>query len=182
VKKVVIGLVLSAAMAVPAMAQERVTLWRDIQAGMSKEEVRAKYTKKERDRSAEGWYWGGATVLESRSLSEKCDVSVTILHDGGPVSEVTLTGNTAYNREANCDQSALASLITKYGEPVAEAEIVESTTRYNRWSNTINTDVDRDPIYKFRDGALQIIMRINGDSYSITYSVAPKVEDMRDGL
>lgn len=111
------GIALMATAAAPAQ-----TLWRNIEAGMTKEQVRSLYPVG-RGGNASILFGGGTQV--PIVVSEGCNAMANIMHGGNAVHTVELVGDMSSPK--TCGVGVLAGLRAKYGEPTDAKDVAEST-------------------------------------------------------
>lgn len=137
------------------------TLWGDITAGMSVEDVRARYPAVRGKVHHKPTF----TRVEGAQPVGKCKPVVEIYHENGVVSQVYVSSRPAGFPASECGEAAADALLAKYGAPLQQSDKRESGMGYRVVERTWLKD---GVTVKFKwDGA------DTDGSWSIRYEVVP---------
>ena len=149
-------------------------LWNNIEAGMTKQQVRQLYPVDREHKQNSSEFFGESTST-TFDLAADCQATVSIGHAGNAVSIVTMTGpNTT-----RCAEIALDGLKKKYGEPTVDTQdsqtstITKTVTKY-RIPTAMTTVVDVTHRVEWHNGTVAIVYKASqGDEpvWSISYTV-----------
>lgn len=118
-KKFVMALLISA-VAVPAVAEDRIVLWRNVEGGMTVAELRALYPQ---EKGKVKWH-SDQTEVEDIVILEGCEAEVEIQHKSGIVDAVKVKGRGSLG--GRCSDKVLGALSAKYGQPAIQRETESS--------------------------------------------------------
>lgn len=111
-KKTIVTCFIALAVAVPAVAQ---TLWRNIELGMTMEQVRELYPTDQHVK-----HLAEEVLFEEVDITPECEADVHIHHPGGVVDRVVVRGGGSLS--GRCANRVLDALAARYGQSAAREE------------------------------------------------------------
>lgn len=91
----------------------RTVLWRDVRAGMSRDEVRALHPL----HTGVVHHRDEVTIIEDYRVTEQCSATVRVFHAGGHVDRVEVRGESSIG--GRCSDIVLTGLSSRYGESLS---------------------------------------------------------------
>lgn len=96
-----------------AATDTRTTLWQNVRAGMTRDEVRTLYPAA-RDRVH---HRDDMTIIEDFQVTDQCKATVRVWHRQGSVQEVVVRGESSIG--GRCSDIVLTALSSRYGESLS---------------------------------------------------------------